>query len=402
MVVLYNIGLFLFSVGLRVATLWNPKARLLAKGRAETWNRLSQTDLKGCLWFHCASLGEFEQARPVIEEIKKRHRDERILVSFFSPSGYEIRKNYDIADAVVYLPQDGAATSRKWMKSVQPKAVVFVKYELWHHYLSALSDNSVPTFILSGVFRPKHRYFRWYGGFFRSMLRKIDHFFLQEENSAHLLKGIGIENQSVTGDTRYDRVIENTNTHFEDAKIEQFCGDHRIIVGGSTWPEEEQILAEGLKDRPERIILAPHDISARHLQEIEQRFEGRIARYSAYQGEEVQALLIDNVGMLSKLYRYGHLAMVGGAFSGGLHNILEPAAYGLPVSFGPNFGWFPEALDMIEFGSAMTVSDAQDLQTMLTKDFTDNRTFVSARSGATQEVVSYLTELKLFAASETF
>ena len=397
MIILYNIGIQLYALGIRLAAIWNTKARLWVDGRRGLKNQLKHISedgtFEGCIWFHCASLGEFEQARPVIEALKKQ-TDHRICITFFSPSGYEIRKDYD-ADLILYLPLDTRSNAKQFVTAIKPKAAVFVKYELWHHYLKLLKQSSIPVYLLSATFRKDHRYFKWYGGFFRKMLKRLDGIFVQDKQSHALLKSINISSH-LSGDTRYDRVQALASVTKENSIAEEFTQGAFTIVAGSSWQEEESLLKAYHASNPDvKIIIAPHDIGSGHLNQIEHLFEGQIIRYSKYDKNfKGNVLLIDNIGLLSSLYGYGDLAFIGGGFSGKLHNILEPAAYGIPVCFGPKHSRFHEAEEMIAFGSGFEVESSESLiqlvQKVRSRDFNKNSEFVACNTGATHTFMKHL------------
>ena len=321
-------------------------------------------------WFHAASLGEFEQARPVLEEYRRRHPDHQVLVTFFSPSGYEIRKNYDKADAICYLPMDTPRNVRRFILEANPGTVFFVKYEFWYNYLNALKGWGAKTYIFSTIFRPDQYFFKWYGGWFRKQLKTcFKHLFVQNEESLQLLKGIGIEHCSLAGDTRFDRVHQIAEAAESNEVVERWLAGNKdcVVIGGSTWPPDEEILSRFAKTppRPMRLILAPHVINEEHLQAIEKLFPDSV-RYSQLTTHissliTKKVLIIDNIGMLSKLYRYADVAYIGGGFGVGIHNILEAVTFGKPVIFGPNYHKFKEARDIIACGGGWSVKSADDL-----------------------------------------
>lgn len=394
----YNLSVRLSSVGINIASLWNEKARLWVNGRK---NLHIPEGLEGCIWFHCASLGEFEQAKPLIESIKSDQSDKAIAVSFYSPSGFEQRKNYELADLVFYLPLDTKSNAKKIVSALSPSMVFFVKYELWYHYIQAIKSTESKLFLLSASFRPNHRYFRWYGGFFKNMLKQMDMIFVQDDRSIRLLDAAGISNKIITGDTRFDQVLELPQTEFKDDVIESFCETNtKVLVVGSSWTKEESILRETLPilDDEWLVILAPHDVSEHHIKEIQSNFSSELIKYSDYKHKPIKTtarvLLIDSVGILSRLYRYGTAAYVGGGYSGNLHNILEPASYGIPICFGPNHAKFHEAGDMIKNGDAQEIRNSDDLIRFLNNlpatATLKNKEFIITRSGATNKVQQYL------------
>ncbi len=365
------------------------------KGRKLSFNTQK---LDEPVWFHCASLGEFEQARPVIEKIKSNHPDIPVLLTFFSPSGYESQKNYSHADHVMYLPLDMPGKARQFVAHFKPRMAIFVKYELWYHYLREMKNLEKPVYLLSATFRPKHRYFRWYGGFFRKMLHMVDHIFVQDERSLVLLTSIDIQHAALNGDTRYDRVYELSQSSFEDSLLETFCaGNKPVLIAGSSWAHEEVLLQSiWMHQQSElKLIIAPHDISKTRISNIQNRFENSFCYSEGLEAFNKQTvLIIDNIGLLSKLYRYGNLAFVGGGFYDALHNILEPAAYGLPVCFGPKTDKFHEAQELIDHGEAMAVKESMDLADFInsyaSSDGSKNRQLVIDRTGASSRFLEHI------------
>lgn len=398
--IFYTIGIWLYTAGIRCAALFgHGKARLMVQGWKE-WNKGASWRAKDkkLAWFHAASLGEFEQARPVLEAFRQRHPDHQVLVTFFSPSGYVVRKNYPQADAVRYLPMDTPSNARRVVEAVNPDVVFFVKYEFWYNYLNTLRRHGVPTYIFSAIFRPEQYFFKPWGRWFVRQIRDcFTHLFVQNEESLALLRSHGISHCSLAGDTRYDRVNQIVQTAERDAVVEKFLDgyDGKVLVAGSTWPPDEQLLArlrESKKWFPERIIIAPHEIHEEHLRSIEALFPDSI-RYSECINALTQSrnntfthskvLIIDNIGLLSKLYRYATVAYIGGGFGVGIHNILEAVAYGKPVVFGPNYHKFQEAHDIIELGGGMTVDEKPDVS-LLRKWFTDDDIYRAASDACLQ------------------
>ncbi len=398
--IFYTIGIWLYTAGIRCAALFgHGKARLMVQGWKE-WGKGAawRAKDKKLAWFHAASLGEFEQARPVLEAFRQRHPDHQVLVTFFSPSGYEVRKNYPQADAVRYLPMDTPRNARRVAETVNPDVVFFVKYEFWYNYLNTLRRHGVPTYIFSAIFRPEQYFFKPWGRWFVRQLRDcFTHLFVQNEESLALLRSHGISHCSLAGDTRFDRVHQIAQAAEPDAVAERFLQGHDgpVLVAGSTWPPDEQLLArlrESKKWFPERIIIAPHEIHEEHLRSIEALFPDSI-RYSECINALTQShnntfthskvLIIDNIGLLSKLYRYATVAYIGGGFGVGIHNILEAVAYGKPVVFGPNYHKFQEAHDIIELRGGMTVDEKPDVS-LLRKWFTDDDIYHAASDACLQ------------------
>lgn len=400
MLFIYTIAIHLYTLGLRTAALFgHSKARLMVAGWKDVPAALARLEKgKPTVWFHAASLGEFEQARPVLEAYRQRHPECQVLVTFFSPSGYEVRKNYAQAEAICYLPMDTPGNVRRFLDAVHPNKVFFVKYEFWYNYLNVLRQRGIDTYIFSAIFRPEQYFFKWYGGWF---LRQIGlcfkHLFVQNEESRQLLKSHGIDHCSLAGDTRYDRVHQIAQAAEPDAVVERFLQgyDGKVLVAGSTWPPDEQLIARLRESKewfPERIIVAPHEIHEEHLRSIEALFPNSI-RYSECINTLTQShnntfthskvLIIDNIGLLSKLYRYATVAYIGGGFGVGIHNILEAVAYGKPVVFGPNHHKFQEAHDIIDLGGGMTVDEKPDVS-FLRKLFTDDDIYHAASDACLQ------------------
>lgn len=420
-ILLYRIFLVLYVLGVRIASLWKPKARSLLAGRRGQWQRLADSvparkPGQKRFWIHCASLGEFEQGRPVIEAIRYDWPDAVIILSFFSPSGYEIRKDYDQADVVCYLPMDGPANARRFIDLVDPDAALFVKYEFWHYYLKTLQQRGIPAILVSGAFRESQPFFKPWGWFFRNILQRFSVLAVQDEGSLDLLRKIGLGEKAIlSGDTRYDRVLEIARQPREIGTVDAFRGESsdRIIVAGSTWPKDEEMLAtawpnlEAQSQSSIRLIIAPHELGEAHISAIEGLFKtvGTTARFSDPIGKVSAAriLIIDNMGMLSSLYRYGDVAFIGGGFNaGGIHNVLEPAVFGLPVIMGPVYQKFTEAVELQDAGFAFPVTDdtafVQQATILLVGSNAQHlaeqqsalREFVKSRGGATGRVMDVL------------
>ena len=394
---LYSLGIWFYTLGIRLAALFgHTKARLMVDGWKQWPAEVAKlSHNRPTVWFHAASLGEFEQARPVLEEYRFRHPDHQVLVTFFSPSGYEVRKNYAQADAICYLPMDTPHNVRRFIIDVDPDIVFFVKYEFWYNYLNALRQWGAKTYIFSTIFRPDQYFFKWYGGWFRGQLKAcFAHLFVQNRESLHLLQSHGIEHCSIAGDTRFDRVHQIAVAAEGDDKVERWLEgyDGNVLIGGSTWPPDEQLLAHVRQTNddwfPGRIILAPHVISEEHLQQIEKLFPDSI-RYSKLSGVfDSPVLIIDNIGMLSKLYRYATVAYIGGGFGVGIHNILEAVTFGKPVFFGPNHHKFQEAHDIIACGGGWSVGGEHDLEEGA---FMDLLTHPDKLEAASQACIDYMT-----------
>lgn len=317
------------------------------------------------VWFHCASLGEFEQGRPVIEALRDRCPGHKILLTFFSPSGFEKRKNYKGADHVMYLPLDTARNARAMINTLSLEMVLFIKYEFWFHFLRCLKRAGVPVYLASGIFRPDQLFFKWYGTWYRKFLDCFTHIFVQQEASRVLLEKHGLERITVAGDTRFDRVRQVAESSYSHKGLEEFTGGAEVIVAGSTWEPDEQMLEACYQELPQdlRWIIAPHELSAPHLQKLKNRFPDSVLFTELEQGltSGTRVVIVDTIGQLSALYRYGTLAYIGGGFGKGIHNILEAATYGLPVIFGPNHQRFSEALELVKFGGAFPVLNKSEL-----------------------------------------
>jgi 3-deoxy-D-manno-octulosonic-acid transferase len=358
MKVLYNIGIVIFYVLARFASLFNSRASLWIEGRKKWTEKIGSGIKSGdrVIWIHCASLGEFEQGRPVIEAIKKNMPEFKIVLTFFSPSGYEIRKNYNNADCISYLPADTPANALKFINLIKPELVIFVKYEFWNNYISELYRKQIPLYLISGIFRPEQHFFKWYGGFFREMLRKFEKIFVQDQRSLDLLKSIGLENVSVAGDTRFDRVVQIAATARDIPQLDLFRGSEKVFLAGSSWKQDEEIIAAYINRYPQKMkwVFAPHEIDKSNIERLEKLFRVRYVKFSEFNEATADAriLIIDNIGMLSSSYRYAYIAEIGGGFGKGIHNILEPACWGIPVLFGPKHENFKEAVDLLNSGGA--------------------------------------------------
>lgn len=403
---LYNIGILGYGILLRFFSLFNPKAKLFVKGRKEQFERIVNTidPAQRHVWFHFASLGEFEQGRPVLEKLLQVHPQKKVIVTFFSPSGYEIRKNYAFAEGVFYLPLDTASNARRFLQAINPELAIFTKYEYWFHYFKELHKKDIPLYIISGIFRSEQSFFKWYGGFQRNILGFVRHFFLQNQESIDLLGSIGLNNTSLSGDTRFDRVAENALSPKKIDLVEEFCSNAKVFVAGSTWPQDEQLIKELTAENPDwKFIVAPHEIGKGHLEEIKSLLPAAVFYSQLSQANESekavlntrQILVIDNIGMLSALYQYGKIAYIGGGFGVGIHNTLEAAAFGLPVIFGPNYQKFQEAKDLIVKGAALSIKDGTELSNAFLT-FRNNDAgaiaarYVKEKTGATEQILAKL------------
>lgn len=369
--VLYDLGIMLYYVGAWFASFFSEKAKKFVEGRKGVFDLLQENigADDSCLWVHAASLGEFEQGRPIIEKVRQLRPDLKILVTFFSPSGYEVRKNYDGADWVCYLPMDTSWNARKFLSVVHPSYAVFIKYEFWMNYLSILKEEKIPTYIVSAIFRKDQVFFKWYGGWYRDILKNFTHLFVQNSTSVELLQSVGVTNVSLVGDTRFDRVADIAEQAKSLPLVEAFAGDAPVFVAGSSWPKDEDIIIPYINAHPEiKFIIAPHEIHEEHLGRIIGQLDRTHVRYT--QADEISAanadcLIIDCFGLLSSIYRYGKVAYVGGGFGVGIHNILEAAVYGIPVIFGPNYRKFMEAVELVGRGGAYSIQGTEDFNRLM-------------------------------------
>jgi len=448
---IYTLSINFYHLFIRLASLFNAKAKLWVNGRenifedletslknqesriksqesrhknqdtkikTKDFNRSSDSQLSTpnsqLFWFHCASLGEFEQGRPLMEKLKKQNSDVKILLTFFSPSGYEVRKKYSGADWIFYLPIDTPSNAEKFISIVKPDAAFFVKYEFWFNYLSELKKNTVPTYLVSAIFREQQHFFKGYGNWFKKQLTCFNHFFVQDEKSLLLLKSIGYTNVTVSGDTRFDRVYEIVQNVKQIDIVKSFVGNSKVLIVGSAWQEDIKIIANwyqgasikqqessvNMQDSPNyKLIIAPHEVDEKTIQSIEAKFipllkvgaqgsvfAGVCLRYSQANEQNIkdsQILIIDNIGMLSSLYQYGTIAFIGGGFGKGIHNILEAATFGLPVIFGPNYEKFVEAKELIKLGGAFSVNDSSGFMEIIVQlgdsTFLSNASFLSKK-----------------------
>jgi len=397
---LYNIAIQLYGLIVKIFSLFNNKARLFVQGRKNIFENIQKKidPTKSNIWFHFASLGEFEQGRPLLEKIRNQYPEKRIVITFFSPSGYEIRKDYALADGVFYLPLDTASNAKNLIAAINPEIAVFTKYEYWYHYFETLHKSGIPLYIISGIFRPDQIFFKWYGSFNRKILSFVNHFFVQNQESKKLLSGINIKNVSISGDTRFDRVAENAESPKEFELIRKFCDNKNTLIAGSTWPADERLLALLIANKPDwKFIIAPHEIDKAHIDEIIKLIPLAI-RYSGLsaQSPDAQILIIDNIGLLSSVYQYGKIAYIGGGFGVGIHNTLEAAAFGMPVIFGPKYDKFQEAKDLISIGAATSISNAEELLNAFEK-LTENKTageiakrYVINKTGSTDQIIKHI------------
>ncbi len=409
--IIYNISIFLLRIGAFVGAIFSDKTKEFVNGRKRLLKKIEsefRAENKAIAWFHCASLGEFEQGRPVIEAFKKEFPHHKIILTFFSPSGYEVRKNYVLADFVYYLPLDTASNAKQFINTVNPSIVFFVKYEFWYHYLNELKQREIPVMLFSAIFRNSQIFFKPYGGFYKNILKSFTQIFVQDKNSVELLKSINIKNTTATGDTRFDSVWDICQKTVAVPVAKAFKSNSPVMVIGSSWPEDHEVLipfinqSEGLK-----FIIAPHEIKAAENKKLIQKLHKETILFSRAKESDIsnyEVLIIDNIGMLSSLYQYGDYAYIGGAFGSGLHNILEAATFGLPIFFGNrNYKKFNEANELIAEGSAFVIEDTGALKAkfnLLNKNPAQknqaaeiSKNYVRKNTGATITIVNHTINL---------
>ncbi len=391
---LYSFAIHIFYSVVLIASLFNKKAQRWVKGRRNWVEKIKawQPASGLRLWFHAASLGEFEQGIPVMEAMKKRYPSCNIIVTFFSPSGYENRKKDPRANLVTYLPLDTKRNARKFIQIINPDVVFFIKYEFWYNYLSQLTRAGIPVYLVSAIFRPSQAFFKWYGRWYINQLKHFKHIFVQDADSLTLLNNNHIHNCSISGDTRFDRVKEIAEKAKDIAIVESFVKNHFCLVAGSTWPGDEEILCRYIDESSldMKFVLAPHEISPAHIQTLTAALRQNAITFSKASVDNVRSfkvLIIDNIGMLSSIYRYGNIAYIGGGFGKGIHNILEAAVYGIPVIFGPNYRKFREAVGMAAIGAALPVNSYSDLKDLLQNKLLPGSALIKE---AAQKALSYV------------
>lgn len=405
---LYNIGLGAYHTGIKLSAPFNAKARQWVDGRQDWLNQLQEIlNGKPVVWVHCASLGEYEQGKPVIEALETEYPQRQLVVSFYSPSGYEVVKNREPNRTIIYLPADSEVNAKAFLKILNPKLAIFIKYEFWYHYLQQLRHRRVPTLLVSGIFRIEQPFFKPWGVLHKQMLECFAHFFVQDGVSEYLLKDIGFQNVSVSGDTRFDRVGAILKHPKPLPVIEKFKSDAPLFVAGSTWPADEDVLQPmlpALIAKGWRVVIAPHDVDAKRIHYLQTALGQRAITYSAAEKGGMQkqdVLIIDNVGLLAHIYKYAELAFIGGGFGKGIHNILEAAASGLPVIIGPNYRKFKEAKDLIDIDGAFSIKNTAELEGLLNELLNEEPYFAAANAaqqyvqdntGATQKVMQWVKE----------
>ena len=404
---LYNITIHITGFLLKIIAIFNKKIRLFTNGRKETFSKLESAISKNdkTIWFHCASLGEFEQGRPIIEEIKEKYKDYKVVLTFFSPSGYEIRKDYAFADVITYLPLDTRSNAKRFLEIVHPEMAVFVKYEFWPNILKELQKQKIDTILISGIFREDQAFFKGYGSWMRKSLNAFSHFFVQNELSNKLLQSIGFKNVTISGDTRFDRVYEINNQDNNLDFIKEFKQNKYTLVAGSTWPKGEEYLVNYINfhaSEKEKFIIAPHNINEQQIKELQNSITKTTTKFSNTDRDySAQVFILDTIGILTKVYNYADVAYVGGGFGkDGIHNILEPATFGLPLIIGPNFDKFQEAKDLVALGSCRAAKNQEELNLELQKLYTDvsyrnqngqiSKDYILKNIGATKIILEYI------------
>lgn len=406
MLFLYNLVISIAGFFLKIVALFSPKIKLFVAGRKNVFSILEEKIKPSdkTIWFHSASLGEYEQGLPVIEKIKEKYPDHKIIVTFFSPSGYEVRKNNTVADVTVYLPLDTKSNAKKFLKLAHPELAFFIKYEFWLNYLKELETSKTPTYLISGIFRDNQMFFKWYGGFYRKALKAFTYFFVQNESSKQKIEAIGFHNVIVSGDTRFDRVnaiLERDNTL---DYIENFKNNAPTIVIGSSWPKDEALLAEYINQAPDHVkfIIAPHNIKADQIASLKSQITKSTILFSEKEHQDLSkfnVFIIDTIGLLTKIYSYGTIAYVGGGFGNpGIHNILEPATFGMPIVIGPNYSNFAEAVQLVALQGCIVISNNNELKESLDRLLNDQnfleeksricRSYIQDNTGATNTIMN--------------
>ena len=404
---MYNLAIYLYLLGVAVYSRFNEKVRKMWRGERDAFRILrEQVDPNArYVWFHAASLGEFEQGRPLMEQMKREHPDIKILLTFFSPSGYEVRKNYEGADIICYLPLDTITNARRFLRTVRPEMAFFIKYEFWYNYLHILKHRHVPVYSISSIFRDGQVFFRWYGRQYGKVLKCFTHFYVQNEKSKELLGKIGLTNVTITGDTRFDRVLQIKEQAKQLPIIEQFTKGQKVFIAGSSWQPDEEIFIKYFSEhRDWKMVIAPHVIGEDHLQQIEKLLEGRkVVRYSDVSEnskalEDAEALIINCFGLLSSIYHYADVTYVGGGFGVGIHNTLEAAVWDVPVIFGPNNEKFQEAQGLKACEGGFEITNYEDFERLMNRfesdaDYLKNAgqqagNYVKQLSGATKRILS--------------
>lgn len=397
----YNIGIYIYKLGICIAALVKPEIRKMRAGERSAIAKIAAARLENerWIWIHAASLGEFEQGRPLIERIRRNNPEYKILLTFFSPSGYEIRKNYNQADLITYLPLDTPSAARRFISTLRPEKAYIVKYEFWLNYLAELRRSDIETYIISAIFRPQQAFFKWYGGIFRRGLTTFRTLYVQNQASKDLLGTIGINNVEVVGDTRFDRVTDIAAQAKQLPIVKNFAENHKTIVVGSSWDPDEQLLTPFINENAQkgiRMIIAPHHIEPERIKQLSSRLSCRYALYTELtenSSTDFDVLIINTIGLLSSIYQYGCIAYIGGGFGVGIHNTLEAAVWGMPVIFGPNYQKFKEACELISSGAARSINNFEELNNAVNDFLTNNETpakaaadYVAAHIGASDNI----------------
>lgn len=405
MLFLYNLVVSIAGFLIRIIALFSPKIKLFVVGRKNVFtileDKIKPTDKT--IWFHAASLGEYEQGLPVIEKIKEKYPSHKIIVTFFSPSGYEVRKNNTVADVTLYLPLDTKSNAKRFLKLVHPELVFFIKYEFWLNYLKELETSKTPTYLISGIFRDNQMFFKWYGGFYRKALNAFTYFFLQNESSKQKIEALGFNNVIVSGDTRFDRVNAILERDNSLDYIESFKNNQTTIIIGSSWPKDESLLIDYINQAPDdvKFIIAPHNIKGEQISNLRTQITKSSVLFSEKENQNLKVynvFIIDTVGILTKIYSYGTIAYVGGGFGNpGVHNILEPATFGIPIIIGPNYSNFAEAVQLVALGGCTVISNKEELKENLDLLITDTnllqkkgqicKSYIQDNKGATNTIM---------------
>jgi len=409
---LYYVTTQVYFLFIHIASIFNTKARLWVNGRKNLLNNIKEVlaNNENRIWIHCASLGEFEQGRPVIERLKSLNPELKIVLTFFSPSGFEVRKNYKGADYIFYLPPDSKSNAKRFISLINPQYVIFVKYEFWANYINELNSKKIPLYLISANFRKGQLFFRWYGGFYRDILHKFSYLFVQNESSFDLLKSIEISKVTISGDTRFDRVVDIASQTKEIPLVSLFKNSCKIVIGGSTWSKDNELLIDLINSKAlnsTKFIIAPHEVHEKDIEELMDSLKVKSIRFSQANKTNVidsLVLIIDNIGMLSSLYRYASTAYIGGGFEKGIHNTLEAATFGMPVIFGPNYHRFAEAVELVNLGAAFPVHSSKELNDITIDLFNDEaklnhlseiaRNYVNNNKGATDIIIDKINHLQ--------
>lgn len=419
MLIIYQLVVRFAAQFLRLIALFNPKIKLFMEGRKVVFHQLQEaiTPSDKTIWFHAASLGEYEQGLPIMEAIKKKYPTHKIVLTFFSPSGFEVKKNNTVADVTVYLPLDTISNAKQFLDLVHPEKVFFIKYEFWPNYLNELKKRSISTYLISGIFREKQLFFKWYGGFYRNALQAFDYFFVQNESSKKLIQRLGYDNVMISGDTRFDRVMNILERDNSLDFMDEFCtANSKIIVIGSSWPKDEELLISYINqaDATVKFVIAPHNIKTDQIENLKSQLRKKTTLYSEYKNvplkkiqpvqiENSQVLIIDTIGILTKIYSYADIAYVGGGFGNpGVHNVLEPATFGIPIIIGPNYSHFAEATALVNLGGCISIKNQNQLKDTINELLQNEderlekghicRTFVQINAGATEKISNQISK----------